>query len=200
MSSIDRERWQRISPVLDAALDLPPAARAAWLDAACDDAAVRRDVEALLAAEEAGGSFLASSALERAAPLLTAEPLEMPEEAGARRAGAYRLLGALGEGGMGTVYLAERVDGAFEQQVAVKVLKRGLVGEGARRRFLRERQILARLEHPGIARLLDGGVTAEEAPFFVMERVLGRPLTVFCDEERLGIEDRLRVFLSLIHI
>jgi eukaryotic-like serine/threonine-protein kinase len=197
MSSIDRERWQRISPVLEAALDLPADARAAWLDAACGDAALRRDVEELLAAEQAGGSFLASSALERAAPLLAAEPLELPEEAGERRAGAYRLLSALGEGGMGAVYLAERVDGQFEQQVAVKVLKRGLVGEGARRRFLRERQILARLEHPGIARLLDGGVTAEEAPFFVMERVLGRPLTVFCDEERLGIEDRLRVFLQV---
>jgi serine/threonine-protein kinase len=196
MSSIDRERWLRVSPVLDAALDLPVPARAAYLDEACGaDADVRRDVEELLAAASADGSFLAANAVERAAPLLAAVPFE--EEAGEQRAGAYRLLGALGEGGMGAVYRAERVDGQFEQQVAVKVLKQGLVGEAARRRFLRERQILARLEHPGIARLLDGGVTAEAAPFFVMERIEGRPITVFCDEERLSIEDRLRVFLQV---
>jgi serine/threonine-protein kinase len=98
---------------------------------------------------------------------------------------------------MGTVYLAERVDGQFEQQVAIKLLKQGLPGEDARRRFLQERQILARLEHPGIARLLDGGVTAEGTPFFVMEHVEGRPVTAYCNEQNFGIEQRLRVFLEI---
>jgi eukaryotic-like serine/threonine-protein kinase len=198
MTSVDRERWQRISPVLDAALDLPAAARGAYLDGACGaDAGLRREIEELLAAGEAGGSFLEASALTRAAPLLAAVAMDAPPPEGERRAGAYRLLETLGEGGMGTVHLADRVDGQFEQQVAVKVLKQGLVGDDARRRFLRERQILARLAHPGIARLLDGGVTEEGAPFFVMERVHGRPLTIFCDDERLGVDARLRVFLEV---
>jgi serine/threonine-protein kinase len=197
---VDRERWQRISPILDAALSLPEEERAAHLVEACaGDADLRREVEELLAAEAGGGSFLAGSALERAAPLLAdvmaTEP--SPPPAGERRAGAYRLLGELGEGGMGTVYLAERVDGQFEHQVAVKVLKQGLASEDSRRRFLQERQILARLEHPGIARLLDGGVTAEAAPFFVMERVEGRPVTEHCRERGLGLEARLRVFLEV---
>ena len=198
---IDREQWQRLSAILDALLDLPPAARALHLDEACaGDAALRRQVEELLAASGAAGSFLAGSALERAAPL-AAEMLEVPEEPApstrARLVGAYRLLGELGEGGMGTVHLAERADGQFEQQVAVKLLKHGLHGEEARRRFLQERQILARLEHPGIARLIDGGVTGEGAPFFVMERVEGRPITADCDARRLGTEARLRVFLQV---
>jgi serine/threonine-protein kinase len=199
---IDRERWQRISPILDSALTLPAAARAAHLDQVCaGDVELRQHVEELLAAEERGGSFLTLGALERAAPLvadLLADLEPHPETAaGGRRVGVYRVVGKLGEGGMGTVYLAERVDGEFEQQVAVKVLRHGLADEVARRRFLQERQILARLVHPGIARLLDGGVTAEGAPFFVMERVEGRPVTEWCDEKRLGLEARLGIFLEM---
>jgi serine/threonine-protein kinase len=128
-----------------------------------------------------------------------AETLDGPAEAsaGGRVVGAYRLLDELGEGGMGTVYLAERADGQFEQQVAVKLLKHGLHGEEARRRFLQERQILARLQHDSIARLLDGGLTEDGTPFFVMERVEGKPITIYCDEQRLGIEARLHVFLEV---
>jgi tetratricopeptide (TPR) repeat protein len=98
---------------------------------------------------------------------------------------------------MGVVYLAERMDGQFDQRVAIKLLKRGVSGMDAERRFLQERQILARLQHPGIARLLDGGVTADGSPFFVMERVEGIPITEFCDTRRLGVEQRLRVFLTV---
>jgi eukaryotic-like serine/threonine-protein kinase len=198
---IDREQWQRVSAILDATLDLPPAAREGHLDAACaGDAALRRLVEELLAASGAAGSFLAGSALERAGPL-AAEMLQALDEPAegtpGRLVGTYRLLEELGEGGMGTVYLAERADGQFERQVAVKLLKHGLHGEESRRRFRQERQILARLEHPGIARLLDGGVTEEGTPFFVMERVEGRPVTADCDARRLGVEARLRVFLQV---
>jgi serine/threonine-protein kinase len=198
---IDRELWRRISPILDAVLTLPLEERASHLDRACGgDGQLRRHVEELLAAEEANPSFLATVGGERGASLLAdalAAPGREPAPTSPHAFGAYRLLGELGEGGMGTVYLAERMDGHFEQQVAVKVLKQGVPSAEALRRFLQERQILARLQHPGIARLLDGGVTTEGTPYFVMERVQGRPLTEYCDQERLGIDERLRVFLSV---
>src|SRR5262249_21618475 len=199
--ALDPERWRRVSSVLDAALDLPPEARSGYLDDACaGDAALRRQVEELLAAEAAAGGFLAAPAAERAAPLVAAmlEPLAEPEAPPAgRRVGPYRLLGALGEGGMGTVHLAERADGQFEQQVAIKLLRHGLHSPEAQRRFLQERQILARLEHPAIARLLDRGVTATGVPFFVMERIEGSPVTVHCRERQLGLEAQLRLFLEI---
>ena len=111
--------------------------------------------------------------------------------------GRYVLIDKLGEGGMGSVHLARRADGQFEQQVAVKLLKQGVQGTEGRRRFLQERQILARLQHPGIARLLDGGVTDDGTPYFVMELVEGRPVTAYCDENRLPVTARLRVFLEI---
>ncbi|PYQ06096.1 MAG: hypothetical protein DMF83_13590 [Acidobacteria bacterium] len=199
---LDRERWQRVSAVLDATLELPAPARAAYLAEACaEDADLRRHVEELLAADADARSFLVGSAVERAAPLVAevAGQLELPPPATGegRIVGAYRLERELGEGGMGVVYLAERVDGQFDQQVAIKLLKRGVPGMDAERRFLQERQILARLQHPGIARLLDGGVTADGSPFFVMERVEGTPITEYCDARRLGVEQRLRVILAV---
>jgi tetratricopeptide (TPR) repeat protein/tRNA A-37 threonylcarbamoyl transferase component Bud32 len=199
--TIDREQWRRISPILDAVLTMPLEARAAHLDRACaGDSELRRHVEELLAAEEASPAFLATAGGERGVSLLEealSAPGRDPSEPESRTFGAYRLLHELGEGGMGTVYLAERIDGHFEQQVAVKVLKQGVASAEALRRFLQERQILARLQHPGIARLLDGGVTTEGTPYFVMERVEGRPLTTYCDQERLGVDGRLRVFLAV---
>ena len=175
----NRERWQRLSALLDGALELPVASRSPYLDGACGgDADLRQQVEDLLAAEAEAGGFLSGSAAERAAPLLVELNEAAPEPIIAGRTlGAYRLLSELGEGGMAVVYLAERADGQFEQQVALKLLKHGLHGEPSQRRFLQERQILARLEHPAIARLLDGGVTADGRPFFVMERVEGVPIT-----------------------
>ena len=95
---------------------------------------------------------------------------------------------------MGVVYLAERVEGGFEQRAAIKLVKRGMDSDAILRRFLRERQILAGLEHPNVARLLDGGVTDDGQPYFAMEYVEGKPLTEYCDEHRLGVEDRLRLF------
>jgi serine/threonine-protein kinase len=200
--TLDPERWRRVSAVLDGAFELSAEERPRYLEDACGgDAALRREVEDLLAAEQAAGSFLAAPAAERAASLL-AEPAERPGDpavsGGGGLVGPYRIVGELGEGGMGTVHLAERADGQFEQQVAIKLLRgHGLQSREARRRFLQERQILARLEHPAIARLLDGGVTEHGQPYFVMERVFGRPVTDHCDENRLGIEARLRVFLQI---
>ena len=199
--ALDPARWRRLSTILDGALDLPLHARERYLQETCgSDADLRRQVEELLAAEAGAGGFLETPAGERAAPLV-AEMSEGLYDAEApptgRMVGTYRLLAELGEGGMGTVHLAERADGQFEQQVAIKLLRHGLESREARRRFLQERQILARLQHPAIARLLDGGVTEQGVPFFVMELVEGQPITTYCEERRLGIESRLRVFLEV---
>ena len=198
----ERQRWRRIATILDAVLELPLDDREPYLDHACGgDVALQREVEELLAANAASDTFLDTPALERAAPLVAVIEQDIKSASTdvlqGRVVGPYRLLAELGEGGMGVVYLADRIDGQFEQQVAVKLVKHGLVSEEARRRFLRERQILARLQHPAIARLLDGGVTAEGTPFFVMERVEGRPVTSYCTEHALKTDDRLRIFLQI---
>ncbi len=197
----DRARWQRLSALLDEAFELSPEARPKFLDAACGgDVELRRQVEELLTADAAAGEFLSVPAAERAAPLFAetdAGTTDAPTNARGRVIGAYRLLGELGEGGMALVYLAERADGQFEQQVALKLLKHGVHGELSQRRFLQERQILARLQHPAIARLLDGGVTPDGIPFFAMERVEGVPVTEYRREQRLGTRQILAIFLEI---
>jgi serine/threonine-protein kinase len=199
--TIDPERWRRLSEILDVALDLPTRERDVYLEQACgDDGALRRQVEELLAAEAAADGFLETPAAERAVPLvaeMAAHREETEGPAAGRLVGSYRLLGELGEGGMGTVHLAERADGQFEHRVAIKLLRHGVESHEARRRFLQERQILARLTHPAIARLLDGGVTELGVPFFVMELVEGKPVTAYCEEKRLGIDQRLRLFVEI---
>jgi eukaryotic-like serine/threonine-protein kinase len=114
-----------------------------------------------------------------------------------RRIGPYRVVRELARGGMGVVYLAERADGQFEQRVALKLVKRGMDSDEIHRRFLAERQILARLDHPHIARLLDGGVSAEGQPYFAIEYVEGTTLLAHCEVHRLGLEERLRLFLDV---
>jgi eukaryotic-like serine/threonine-protein kinase len=189
------ERWIQIDAVLEAALETSPSQRTRLLDRLCgDDAALRGEVESLLAADAAAGSFLEASAAYVAAPYLA----ELPEALNADRAGLiigrYRILEEIGRGGMGTVWLAERADGHFEQRVALKLIKRGMDSDEILARFLRERQILARLEHPNIARLLDGGVSEDGRPYFVMEHVPGVPITRYCDDLSLPVEARLRLF------
>src|SRR6185436_351265 len=110
--------------------------------------------------------------------------------------GRYRCLQEIGRGGMGTVWLAERADGQFEQRVALKLIKRGMDSDEILGRFRRERQILARLEHPNIARLLDGGISGDDRPYFVMEFVAGKPITSYCDERKLSVDERLRLFAA----
>ncbi|CAN5528652.1 hypothetical protein BH09GEM1_BH09GEM1_00400 [soil metagenome] len=180
--------WTRVNALLDDALDRESAERGAFLDAACgEDAALRTEVgQLLLSCEEAEG-FLEIPARELGAELLSAR------EAGIR-IGPYRTIGIAGRGGMGIVYLAERADDQFQMQVAIKILPTGMESGHAIRRFLEERQILARLQHPGIARLLDGGVTQDGLPYFVMEYVEGTPLDRYADEHQLDIRDRLTLF------
>jgi tetratricopeptide (TPR) repeat protein len=180
--------WARVNPLLDAALDLEPTARSAFLDAACgEDAALRTEVGQLLRSCEEAEGFLEIPARELGAELLSAREMGV-------RIGPYRTIGIAGRGGMGIVYLAERADDQFQMQVAIKILPTGMESGHTIRRFLEERQILARLQHPGIARLLDGGVTQVGLPYFVMEYVKGLPLDRYADEHHLDIGERLTLF------
>ncbi|NNF57333.1 MAG: serine/threonine protein kinase, partial [Rhodothermaceae bacterium] len=179
-------RWPDLDARFARALALPPAERDAFLDAVgAEDPALRRELERLLAADADASTFLETPAARVSAP--------RPGE----RVGPYRLVEAVGRGGMGTVFRAERADGAFSQTVAVKLLHPGPVAEEVRRRFEAERQILARLEHAHIARLLDGGLTEAGLPWLAMEFVEGMPITDHCDARRLGVEARLLLFLDV---
>src|SRR5690606_33623906 len=200
MDGLTRERWQLLRVLLDQALDLPPERRDAFLSEACgDDAALRAELEALLEAEARAGTLLESPVAERAGELVEqlVQAAPEPDALLGHQVGAYRLLHEIGRGGMGSVYLAERMDGQFEQRVAVKLLRRGLDTDDVLRRFLAERQILASLSHPQIAHLLDGGATPDGRPYLVMEYVEGEPIDVYCDARRLTIVERLARFLGV---
>jgi serine/threonine-protein kinase len=187
--------WRQVFAVLDQALDLPAEGRESLVRRACEgDAALAAEVARLLAQADRA-SVLDTPAVEFAAPFLHDLPPEADASVSGARIGAYRILRELAHGGMGTVYLAERADEQYHQTVALKVL-RGWNAESDRsvRRFLEERQILASLEHPDIARLLDGGVTADGLPWFVMEYVEGIPIDRYCDTRRLNIDERLELF------
>lgn len=189
---MEPDRWQRLEEIFFAGLDLDTAGRAELLArAAGDDPDLAREVAAMLAAHDSNES----PGIERF--LLTDPPEPRPGSRIGNQVGAWRLAELIGRGGMGEVYLAERADGEFRQTVAVKLLRAGLDSAQAVLRFRAEREILARLEHPNIARLLDGGVTEEGLPFLAMEFVRGEPITWFCEEKNLSIEDRLRLFLDV---
>jgi eukaryotic-like serine/threonine-protein kinase len=182
------ERRAEIEAIFDDALELPESERAAFVAArAGGDAWLRDEVLALLGAHERAGI------LER--DLGGAETSAAPEAG--RRIGPYRVVRELGRGGMGVVYLGERDDGQFRRRVAVKLLRAGGDAEDLHRRFLAERQILAALDHPNIAQLLDGGVSDGRLPYLVTEYVEGLPITVHCDRQRLDIRERLRLFVAI---
>jgi hypothetical protein len=196
------ERWQQVEPLLDAALDTPPEERAALLDSACaGDAELRAEVERLLRACAESEHFLREPAQEFASPLLVnlAPDLDPPDPTvPGTRVGPYRILEEAGRGGMAVVYRAERDDGQFRKRVALKLVGAGAIPQQELlRRFREERQILAELEHPGIARLIDGGVTEEGLPWFAMEYVEGTPIDRYCDERRLDVEQRLSLFCAV---
>lgn len=188
-------RFARLEELLNEALDRGVGdARARYLDAACaGDAELRREVEALIAAAERQGPLDAVSAAVR--PLLAT--LCDSEPAPGERVGPYAIVREIGRGGMGVVYLAERHDSDFVQRVALKLVRTGLDSPELRRRFTQERRIAARLEHPHIARLLDGGVTARGEPYYAMELVDGVPVDRYCDEHQLEVSIRLRLFLDV---
>lgn len=177
--------------VLDAVLELAPQERELYLENACSNPEVRCQVKSLVMAYEQSGDFLEKPALIEEIDLLE------PQVVLGKRIGAYRLIEMIGEGGMGAVYRAVRADDQFEKQVAIKLIAGSLPGSISFTRFKAERQILANLEHPNIARLLDGGTTDEGLPYFVMELVEGKPIDEYCDSRRLSIGERLRLFLTV---
>ena len=185
--------WTRVEALFHEALARPVAERSVFVEReAAGDLHLAREVMSLLRA--AGGAEDAlAEAVGDAITSCAVEGEAVPSDG---RLGAYRIEKQIGRGGMGTVYLAARADDQYRQRVAVKVLRLGL-GSDLATRFRQERQILANLDHPNIARLLDGGVDEEGRPYLVMEYVEGRSLTAYCDEERLGLSGRLRLFRSV---
>jgi hypothetical protein len=178
--------WQRVKEVFGAALERPPEERATFVESACgEDLRLHEEVRSLLLAHDQAGTFLSRPALATSGPDLTG-----------RRVGAYRAIGEIGKGGMGVVYRATREDDVFHKTVALKVVH-GDAGADAHRRFARERQILARLQHPNIAAILDGGETDDGRPYLVMEHVDGEWIDVFCERRSLGLRQRLELFRTV---
>jgi serine/threonine-protein kinase len=195
MDGLSREPdWSRLEALLDQALELPIDRRSTLLDQV-DEPALRKRVEQLLAADAAAGDFLNDGADAWLGS--TAMPAHRADEGAldvGERVGPYRVIGELGRGGMGIVYRAERADGEFVQVVAVKLVQRGPHSDDTTARFRRERQILAQLDHPSIAHLLDGGLHTDGRPYFAMELVEGEPITTYCERRHLSIEARLQLF------
>lgn len=185
------ERWQEVKETLAAALEVETAERPSFLESACrHDAALRTEVEMLL--NQTTGN------LDAATKIIGVAWDDRPDQNKiGRRVGAYELIREIGRGGMGAVWLARRADRQFEKLVAVKLLKRGTDTDEVLRRFQEERQILARLEHPNIARLLDGGTTDDGLPFFAIEYVDGIPITAYATQNELNIRERLELFRTV---
>jgi serine/threonine-protein kinase len=191
--------WNTLSKLLDEALDLDPAARVTWLE---QIAAAQPDVLPSLS------KLLAAHARNETADLLQRLPEFKPSAPGAASddnalktgaaVGPYRLLRELGSGGMADVWLAERADGAFERKVALKLPRVTRLRRDLAARFARERDILARLEHPNIARLYDAGIAADGLPYLAMEYIDGQPITTYCDDRRLDVKARLRLFVQVL--
>ena len=181
---MDPERWAQVKTIVNACLDLEPGSQDTRIQEMCaGDPSLIVEVRSLLDSHAELGDFMASSVLDP----------EREELLTGRRIGAYQACEPIAEGGMGTVYRGVRIHD-FQKQVAIKVIKRGMDTSFILRRFLYERQILAGLEHPNIARLLDGGATEDGRPYLVMEYVKGKPITEYADERGLDIPERLQLF------
>ena len=194
MSGSPTDRFRRVDAIFDAALDLSADDQAAYVERACgDDAELRAEVFELLRAHHRPGDVVDAVAGWVAALLrTTAESLEGPVP---ERIGPFRVVREIGRGGMGRVFLGERADGQFEQRVALKLLQHAT--PGLMHRFLEERRILALLEHPGIARLIDGGIAADGLPYIAMEFVGGEPIDEYCAARGLSLESRIAIFAAV---
>src|SRR6266850_5766097 len=175
------ERWQNIKLVLGAVLERSPEERVSFLNQACGhDESLRAEVESLMAHNQPGDSVVDSlGRYPQFGVLVAAEQQDSDDESRLetyQRIGPYEVVRELGHGGVGAVYLAARADDQYRQQVAIKLIRRGMDTDFVLRRFRNERQILAALDHPNIARLLDGGATSDGLPYYVMEFIDGRPI------------------------
>jgi serine/threonine protein kinase len=187
MAALDRTRWQTLEPLLDHALDLPPEERRQWLDTLSRESpTIAADLSSLLESDAAADerNFLSGTVAQ---PSLEGSML-----------GGWRLEHLLGQGGMGTVWLAARADGRFEGKAAVKILNLAFLTERGEERFHREGSLLARLEHPGIARLLETGVSPSGQPYLVLELVDGKPIDAFADEHALSLDARIELILQVL--
>src|SRR5215472_8880644 len=191
---MNADRWQKLKSILAEALEHEsPSTRSAVIGRSCaNDVDLLHEIESLLTAAEDAADPLE----ECADDLAVAIPSQDLSEIG-RRVGAYVIIREIGQGGMGTVYLAARADGYFEKEVAIKVLNRGAANEDVLRRFGTEREVLARLDHPNIARLIDAGTMDDGRPYFVMEYIDGVPITRYVEEKTNGITERLNLFLKV---
>src|SRR5271170_1815566 len=185
--------WERVQELFLMTADVPVEEQPRLLDSLCaHDPELRAEVESLLASDCDSGTVIAQVVQSEASLLLDLEPLA------GKRVGAYRIVREIGRGGMGAVYLATRDDEVFQKRVAIKVVKQGMDTADVLNRFRYERQILASLEHPYIARLFDGGSTDQGLPFFVMEYVEGQPVNLFCRGRTLNNRDRCELFLKIL--
>ncbi|MBI1762243.1 MAG: protein kinase [Acidobacteria bacterium] len=198
-----KERYHQLKELFQAALERTPAERTAFLVAACQaDQTLRAEVNELLAANEQTSYIDAAALLQEALDDATLPLSSTADSMVGQQLGPYRILREIGHGGMGSVYLAERDDKQFKKQVAVKLLRVGSSMQAQHselivRRFRQERQILASLEHPNIARLLDGGATPAGLPYLVLEYVEGQPLDEYCDGQQLSLRERLQLFRTV---
>jgi len=193
------ERWQQIRALLESAMELEPGQRAHYLEHRCSrDPSLRQEVDSFLAVEhDLRTSFLASPAAAQVAPIASAAPAI--GWAAGMKLGPYVIQSMLGAGGMGEVYRAVRADGQYHKQVVIKMVRAGYESMLVVQRFKNERQILASLDHPNIARLLDGGATENGLPYFVMELIEGLPVDEYCNRHELAITEQLKLFCAICH-
>lgn len=187
------ENWQQIKELLNEALLLTPSKRKDFLRADGITPEMRAEVESLIGFEDASADLMQLSAVEFSKDFVADDV----ESLSGHEIGPYRVIRELGQGGMGAVYLAERIDGKFQQRVALKLLKREMNTSALRRHFEQEREILASLEHPNIARLLDAGTSDDKVPFIAMEYVDGLPIDDYCNSRGLDLEARLELFRTV---
>ena len=194
-----QRHWQHVKDLLAQVLDHPPSARQALAEQLSgDDAGLREELLSLVAAADSDDDPLRSMSPELALQALQARLGE--QNWSGRRIGPWRITSLIARGGMGEVYRAERADGQFEQQVAIKLLRSGFDREWLVSRFAAERQIVARLDHPNLARVLDGGTTEEGMPYFVMELVEGEPIDRYCQRLNLPVAERLALFRTVCQV
>ena len=198
------QRWEQIRQVFDGALERPAQDRAAYLRVLCArDDELRREVETLLRSSEQAGEFLETPAAQLSQVIFLdpsnnpSDDNEVGEYPEGHRIGPYQFVRRIGRGGMGAVWLATRFDREYRKQVAIKMVKRGMDSQEILRRFRTERQVLANLDHPNIARLIDGGSTPDGLPYLVMEYVEGTPIDQYCERRRCSISERLHLFRAV---
>src|SRR5438132_7229327 len=187
--------WTQVRELFHAAVELAPHDREAFLRTNCaGNNEVHHEVSGLLSAHESAGDFIRQPALVDVGLVENEEPTNGQSSVIGQKIGHYQVISELGRGGMGAVYLAARADESFDKQVALKLIKRGMDSDAIIKRFVMERQILANLDHPNIARLIDGGTTEDGLPYFVLEYVEGTTITRYCDQHKLNTAQRLKLF------